>query len=263
MRPSSRLCGVLGSRMQVHGTQRSVTLAIAGSAQSNQSSWWSQSPRSPPMSRGSRPRHCTRSFAALGTNRITDHATPNLPAVDLEATSRFYLGLGFAKGWRDDGWMIMQRGELTLEFFPHPNLVPSESWFSCCLRLDDLDPFHQSCRSAGVPDRCWGVAALNRVKARAIRNPYCLSGRSQRIASSADPERLTAERCSSTLAVPRHSHTLRIAQPQSRSGPGLKTAAEGSHRTAASLNSTRRGGEGRASRSERDSDGEGDRALHL
>lgn len=95
---------------------------------------------------------------------MTDHATPNLPAVDLEATSRFYSSLGFAEGWRDDGWMIMKRGELTLEFFPHPDLVPSESWFSCCLRLDDLEAFHQACRSAGVPDRCWGWPRLSEPK---------------------------------------------------------------------------------------------------
>ena len=35
-----------------------------------------------------------------------DHATPNLPAREFEATSRFYAALGFVEGWRDDGWMI-------------------------------------------------------------------------------------------------------------------------------------------------------------
>ena len=36
---------------------------------------------------------------------------------------------------------------LKLEFFPHPELDPLTSWFSCCLRLDDLD---------GVPCRLRG-----------------------------------------------------------------------------------------------------------
>ncbi len=47
-----------------------------------------------------------------------DHATPNLPSRDFEATSDFYSRLGLEEGWRDDGWMILKRGDLTLEFFP-------------------------------------------------------------------------------------------------------------------------------------------------
>lgn len=81
---------------------------------------------------------------------MTDHATPNLPAIDFEETSQFYQKLGFEQGWRDNGWMIMKRGALTLEFFPHPDLKPKESWFSCCLRLDDLDAFHAACKATGL-----------------------------------------------------------------------------------------------------------------
>jgi len=84
-----------------------------------------------------------------------DHATPNLPTRDFEATSRFYAALGFAQRWRDDGWMILTRGDLTLEFFPFPDLDPLSSSFSCCLRLDDLDAFYSTCVGAGVPEgRC-------------------------------------------------------------------------------------------------------------
>jgi hypothetical protein len=50
--------------------------------------------------------------------------------------------------------MILTRGELMLEFFPHPDLNPQESWFSCCLRLDDLAGFYRSCLDAGVPETC-------------------------------------------------------------------------------------------------------------
>ena len=82
-----------------------------------------------------------------------DHATPNLPARDFEATAQFYAALGFEAGWRDAGWMILKRGTLTLEFFPHPELDPLASWFSCCLRLDDLGEFHAACVAAGVPER--------------------------------------------------------------------------------------------------------------
>jgi hypothetical protein len=67
---------------------------------------------------------------------MSDVATPNLPSRDFEKTSRFCAALGFSDGWRDEGWMILKRGDLTLEFFPHPELDPLTSWFSCCLRLE-------------------------------------------------------------------------------------------------------------------------------
>jgi predicted lactoylglutathione lyase len=35
-----------------------------------------------------------------------DQSTPNLPSRNFEATSSFYARLGFAHGWRSDGWMI-------------------------------------------------------------------------------------------------------------------------------------------------------------
>lgn len=89
-----------------------------------------------------------------------DRATPNLPSRDFAATSRFYTSLGFKEGWRDDGWMILQRGEVTLEFFPHPELDPLQSWFSCCLRLEDLHGFYALCAGIGIPETCAGQPRL-------------------------------------------------------------------------------------------------------
>ena len=85
-----------------------------------------------------------------------DHATPNLPARDFEATSLFYAALGFSEGWRDCGWMILKRGGLTLEFFPFPDLDPLTSAFGSCLRLDDLEAFYAVCVAAGVPEQHHG-----------------------------------------------------------------------------------------------------------
>jgi catechol 2,3-dioxygenase-like lactoylglutathione lyase family enzyme len=82
---------------------------------------------------------------------MSDIVTPNLPSRDFERTSQFYLALGFSESWRDKGWMILKRGTLTLEFFPHPDLDPRASWFSCCLRFDDLDAFYAVCKHAGIP----------------------------------------------------------------------------------------------------------------
>ena len=90
-----------------------------------------------------------------------DHATPNLPARDFAATARFYAALGFVEGWRDAGWMILKRGNLTLEFFPFAALDPLTSSFGACLRLDDLDGFYAACVAAGIPEQRSGQPRLN------------------------------------------------------------------------------------------------------
>ena len=82
---------------------------------------------------------------------MADFATPNLPARDFDATEAFYAPLGFARAFRADYWMILCRGEAWLEFFPWPDLVPQESAFSCCIRLDDLDALIQQSTAAGLP----------------------------------------------------------------------------------------------------------------
>jgi catechol 2,3-dioxygenase-like lactoylglutathione lyase family enzyme len=91
-----------------------------------------------------------------------DRATPNLPSRDFDATVAFYGQLGFAVGFRDDGWLILTRGDLTLEFFPHPDLDPATSWFSCCLRLHDLGGFYALCLGAGLPETCRGMPRLHK-----------------------------------------------------------------------------------------------------
>lgn len=83
---------------------------------------------------------------------MTDHATPNLPSSDFEATAQFYGRLGFTASYRDEGWMILTRGGLTVEFFPWPDVDPATSNISCCLRLDDVDAFYAVCRAAGLPE---------------------------------------------------------------------------------------------------------------
>ncbi len=92
---------------------------------------------------------------------MTDLATPNLPSRDFDATSRFYAVLGFVETWRDEGWMILRRGDLLLEFFPFPDLDPSTSSFGTCLRLDDLDAFYAQCLASGVPERAAGWPRLH------------------------------------------------------------------------------------------------------
>lgn len=90
-----------------------------------------------------------------------DHSTPNLPSRNFELTSLFYRSFGFNEVWRDQGWMILTRGNLTLEFFPHPELDPAQSWFSCCLRVNDLAALYKTIVAAGVPEQRNGQPRLS------------------------------------------------------------------------------------------------------
>lgn len=93
---------------------------------------------------------------------MADRSTPNLPSRSFEATSRFYERLGFNEAWRDAGWMILERGDLTVEFFPFPELAPAESSFSCCFRLDDVSTFFAMLVSAGIPEATTGWPRIHR-----------------------------------------------------------------------------------------------------
>jgi catechol 2,3-dioxygenase-like lactoylglutathione lyase family enzyme len=95
---------------------------------------------------------------------VADHATPNLPSRDYEKTIAFYAKLGFETSWHDDGWLILERGELCLEFFRYPDLDPAQSSFSCCLRLDNLDAFYERCRAAGIPEQSTGWPRIHAPK---------------------------------------------------------------------------------------------------
>ena len=88
---------------------------------------------------------------------MADNATPNLPSRDYDRTIEFYSKLDFEKGWHDDGWLIMNRGGICLEFFRYPDLNPATSSFGCCLRLDDVYAFYAACKGAGVLEQstCW------------------------------------------------------------------------------------------------------------
>lgn len=90
------------------------------------------------------------------------YSTPNLPSRNFKATAQFYHALGFQETWHDEGWMILKRDTLTLEFFPHPELDPATSWFSCCLRLDDLDSFYAVCLTANIPEGSEGMPRLHK-----------------------------------------------------------------------------------------------------
>ncbi|WP_449758600.1 bleomycin resistance protein [Erwinia persicina] len=92
---------------------------------------------------------------------MTDRATPNLPSRNFTDTETFYCRAGFTTTFKDAHWLIMVRGDLTLEFFPHPGLDPDTSWFSCCLRLDDVDTFYAVLLAAGIEEKRSGLPRLH------------------------------------------------------------------------------------------------------
>lgn len=110
---------------------------------------------------------------------MVDHATPNLPSRSFDATITFYSALGFQNTFRDVGWLILASGGLILEFFPYPELDPAASSFGCCLRVDDLDAFHNRCSIARIPERTVGWPRIQ---------PPKLEASGMRIAYLVDPD---------------------------------------------------------------------------
>lgn len=97
---------------------------------------------------------------------MADRTVPNLPSRDLTATSAFYGGFGFTETFRDDGWMILRRGSLVLEFFPFPNLDPATSSFLCSVRVADLDAFWADVAASDVPLAARGIPRLTPIARR-------------------------------------------------------------------------------------------------
>jgi catechol 2,3-dioxygenase-like lactoylglutathione lyase family enzyme len=91
---------------------------------------------------------------------MTDRITPNFPSRDLAATSQFYAELGFRETFRDEGWLIVERGPLQIEFFPSADHNPRRINASCCVRVSDLDVLHEAFSAAGLPTSSCGVPRI-------------------------------------------------------------------------------------------------------
>ena len=93
----------------------------------------------------------------------SDRITANLPSRDFAATERFYAALGFQTGFRDDGWMILNRGKLEVEFFPWPDLDPYASNASACVRVNDLDGLLAEWRQSNLSENPRSIPRLTGV----------------------------------------------------------------------------------------------------
>lgn len=81
---------------------------------------------------------------------MADRITANLPSRDFAVTEAFYHRLGFRTDFRDAGWMILRRGPLEVEFFAHPEVDKWSSWFSACVRVDDVEGLLSEWQQVGL-----------------------------------------------------------------------------------------------------------------
>ena len=84
---------------------------------------------------------------------MAERVTANLPARDFGETESFYKSLGFGVVFRNEGWMILSRGPLEIEFFPYPDLQPPQCRFSACIRVEDVNNLHADWADLGLPRR--------------------------------------------------------------------------------------------------------------
>lgn len=100
----------------------------------------------------------------MASTNPTDRATPNLPSRDFDTTEDFYRSFGFTRQFRDEGWLILTRGGVQLEFFPAPALDPRSSDVMCCVRVADVDELYRAIRDTGVPETTIGAPRLHPVR---------------------------------------------------------------------------------------------------
>ncbi|NQX36948.1 bleomycin resistance protein [Herbiconiux sp. VKM Ac-2851] len=93
-----------------------------------------------------------------------DRAVPNLPSRDFARTEAFYGAFGFGRVFRDEGWMILARGGVQLEFFPAPGLDPYSSSAMCTVRVGDVDELYSAIRASGVLEATHGMPRAHPVR---------------------------------------------------------------------------------------------------
>ena len=89
--------------------------------------------------------------------------TANLPSRDFDTTLEFYRGLGFRLIWRADSWMVLSKEGMHIEFFPHPDLNPRDSWFSACLRMPEIDALHGEWSLLGISTDSTAIPRLTAI----------------------------------------------------------------------------------------------------
>ena len=87
-------------------------------------------------------------------NDNIDLAIPTLPCRSMQATTDFYLNLGFEGGTHafNRDYAIFHRGSIELHFFAHIELIPESSSAGCYIRVQDVDSLYQACLRSKLPN---------------------------------------------------------------------------------------------------------------
>lgn len=96
---------------------------------------------------------------------LSDIAVPTLPAKDMDATIAFYSPLGFEAVYRTpdpEGYVILRRISVELQFFFWPDLDPATNYNGCYLRVSDVDRFYRDFANARLPAR--GIPSLGGIE---------------------------------------------------------------------------------------------------
>lgn len=83
---------------------------------------------------------------------VGDQTIPILPSRSIAQTLTFYRVLGFTGDAHphDAGYAILQRGDVELHFFAHPDLDPAACYAGCYLRVTDVDAVYAAMRGSSA-----------------------------------------------------------------------------------------------------------------
>lgn len=101
----------------------------------------------------------------------SDQAIPILVSRDITKSVDFYQNLGFESTYPVDStadYAILHRGSLEIHLSFFPDIVPSESYLACYLRVTQVDELFQEFQALGMPtegiprlgcleDKPWGM----------------------------------------------------------------------------------------------------------
>ncbi|MEL6769398.1 MAG: VOC family protein [Pseudomonadota bacterium] len=100
---------------------------------------------------------------------MLEQICPILPSRDFDVTEAFYARLGFKRWYRDDGYLLMNRDDVEVHFFHHPDHRPEESDHGAYVRPADVDAVSDAFAKLGLPtdagfprfrpaeDKPWGM----------------------------------------------------------------------------------------------------------
>ena len=100
---------------------------------------------------------------------MLEQICPIMPSRDFAVTEAFYASLGFATWYKDESYLLMNRDQVEVHFFPHPTHDPATCDHGAYLRPGDVDAVSEEIAALGLPgagafpkflpaeDKPWGM----------------------------------------------------------------------------------------------------------